>query len=119
MAESIVVFISRGPYGLEDAFAGLRFALSQIASGVIFDVTVILMEEGVLNAKAGQQSYAIGMPSNFSAIEDLLALDVAVYVINEDVEALGLKDQLGDGVEGMDRAAVPALVDEKDIIVTF
>ncbi len=50
MAESTLVLVMRPPYGLEEAFAGLRLALAMAVNGM--KTSVVLAEDGVYNALA-------------------------------------------------------------------
>ena len=120
MVETILTIIKTAPYGREDAFAGLRFSLSQIAAGMLDACDTLLVEDGIYNAKLGQDTEAIKMPSNLEATEDLLDLDGKVFAVREDIESryLTLEDLL-EGVEIVSLADVPQLVENYDVFVTY
>ena len=100
MVETLLTIIKTAPYGREDAFAGLRFSLSQIAAGMLDTCDTLLIEDGIYNAKLNQDTFAIRMPSNLDATEDLLDLDGRVFVVKEDMESRFLTpEDLMEGVE--------------------
>ena len=65
MANSTLVLITKAPYGLEDAFAGLRLALAMGVNGM--KTSVVMVEDGVFNAVITQRPEAVKMPSNIEA----------------------------------------------------
>ena len=87
MVKTMLTIIKAAPYGREDAFAGLRFSLSQIAAGMLDTCDTLLVEDGVYNAKLNQETTAIRMPSNLEATEDIMDLDGRVFVVLEDMES--------------------------------
>jgi sulfur relay (sulfurtransferase) DsrF/TusC family protein len=120
MVNSILTIVKSAPYGREDAFAGLRFSLSQIAAGMLDACDTLLVEDGVYNAKLGQETISIRMPSNLDATEDLLDLDGKVFVVKEDMESRYLRpEDLLEGVEIVALADVPKLVDKYDAFATY
>lgn len=120
MVDSMLTLVVKAPYGREDAFAGLRFALSQIASGALDRSDTVLMGDGVYNALKGQKSEEIGMPSNLEATGDLLDLDGKVFCVKEDlVERELLEGNMLEGLEIIGREKLPQLINDYDIIVTF
>jgi sulfur relay (sulfurtransferase) DsrF/TusC family protein len=120
MVESILTIVHSAPYGREDAFAGLRFNLSQIAAGMMDEADSLLVEDGVWNAVTGQDADVIRMPSNEEATEDLTDLDGKVYVVREDMEERALtEDMLLDEVTIISRADVAALIDQYDAFATY
>ena len=80
----MLVLVTRPPYGLEDAFAGLRLALAMGVNGM--KVSVVEIDDGVYNAVARQRPEAVGMPSNVEATTELHDFDTLVYVVREDLE---------------------------------
>ena len=120
MVETIVTFITKSPYGAEDAFAGLRLALSQIASGVMEKSDVLLLEDGVYNAVKTQESEAVAMPSNLSAIQDLVDFDVSVFCVKEDIEERHIPmEKITDMVKLISRKEIPSLIQEYEVNTTF
>lgn len=120
MVKTLITLITKAPYGAEDAFAGLRFALSQIASGVMEKSDVLLLEDGVYNAIKTQNSEAVEMPSNLSAIEDLIDFDVNVLCVKEDIEERDIPmEKVTDMVKIISRDEIPSLIQEYDATTTF
>ena len=104
--KSVCVVITKAPYGREDAFGGLRLALSGVTHGMRF--TVVLRGDGVWSALRGQRAEAIGMPSNESVVSDILEMGGAVWAEEGALAARGIAR--GDIVEGV-RAAPAAQLD--------
>ncbi|HUW42739.1 MAG TPA: DsrH/TusB family sulfur metabolism protein [Thermoplasmata archaeon] len=118
MASSILVLITRPPYGLEEAFAGLRLALSTGVNGM--KTSVVLMEDGVYNAVASQKSEILKMPSNVEATKDLYDFDVQVLVVKEDLASRGIQEsRLFDGLKVIPREQLKEALSEHDIVTTF
>jgi sulfur relay (sulfurtransferase) DsrF/TusC family protein len=120
MAKSILTIVAKAPYGREDAFAGLRFALSQIASGVMDKSDAVLIEDGVYNVLNNQKSEEIGMPSNFDAAEDVLGLDGKIFCIKEDMDEREIaKDNILEDVEIISRDKLSELIQGYEAVTTF
>ncbi len=120
MVKSILTIIKSAPYGKEDAFAGLRFSLSQIAAGMMDMCDTILVEDGVYNIKLGQDTRAVRMPSNLEATEDLLDLDGKVYCVREHLEERGIPlDDILDEVEIISLSDVAAIAETYDAFATY
>jgi sulfur relay (sulfurtransferase) DsrF/TusC family protein len=118
MAGSLLVLVTKAPYGLEDAFAGLRLALAMGVNGM--STTVVMMEDGVYNAVAAQKPEAVGMPSNVDATRELYDFDVSVHVVKDDLEERGIAEvALVDGLKTVDRAALKEMVGSHDLVTTF
>ncbi len=118
MAESILVLITRPPYGLEEAFAGLRLALAIAVNGM--KTTVLMMEDGVFNAVSTQKPEVVKMPSNVEATKDLYDFEVPVYVVKEDLQARGISESsLFDGLKVVELAKVKDILAENDLVTTF
>ena len=118
MAESMLVLVTKPPYGLEDAFAGLRLALAMAVNGL--SVSVVMLEDGVYNAVAAQKPDAVGMPSNADATTELYDFDVPVYVVREDLAGRGLSDEtMFEGLKPIDRAGLIEMVSTHDVVTTF
>ena len=118
MADSMMVLITRPPYGLEDAFAGLRLALAMAVNGM--SVSVVMVEDGVYNAVAGQKPEAVSMPSNKEATIELYDFDVPVFVVREDLAERGLsEDSMFEGLKVIERSALKEMVSKNDVVTTF
>lgn len=118
MAESTLVIVTRPPYGLEEAFAGLRLALAMSVNGM--KTSVILAEDGVYNALASQKAEAVRMPSNMEATKELYDFDVPVYVVKEDLEERGVPESaLFEGLTIVPESRIRELVEEHSVTTTF
>ena len=119
MVDTMFSIITKPPYGLEDAFAGLRLAYSQMASGTFFRSDVLLMDDGVFNAVKTQESEAVGMPSNLDAISDLLGFECKVFCVREDLgERMIPEVMVTDMVKMISRKEIPAILEDYEIITT-
>lgn len=118
MAGSMLVLVTKPPYGLEDAFAGLRLALAMAVNGL--RTSVVMTEDGVFNAVAKQKPEAVAMPSNVEATVELYDFDVPVHVVREDLEERGIRESaLFDGLKVVDRSALKTMLAEHDVSTTF
>jgi tRNA 2-thiouridine synthesizing protein D len=118
MANSILVLITKAPYGLEDAFAGLRLALAMGVNGM--KTSVVMVEDGVFNAVKTQKPEAVKMPSNLEATKELYDFEVPVYVVKEDLAARGISEvNLFDGLKVVPAGALKGLVAEHEVVTTF
>lgn len=118
MAKSFLVIVTKPPYGLEEAFAGLRLALAMAVNGM--RTTVLMVEDGVFNAVSTQRPETIKMPSNIDAAKDLYDFDSQILVVKEDLEARGIPEsRLFDGLKVVESAALKRLLSEHDLITTF
>jgi sulfur relay protein TusB/DsrH len=118
MATSTLVLITKAPYGLEEAFAGLRLALAMGVNGM--KTSVLMLEDGVYNALATQKADAVKMPSNMEATKELYDFDVPVYVLKEDLDARGIPgSKLFEGLKVVPASAARQLLAEHDVTTTF
>lgn len=118
MAESTLVLVTRSPYGLEEAFAGLRLALAMSVNGM--KTSVVLAEDGVYNALASQKADAVKMPSNMDATKELYDFDVPVYVVKEDLDERAIPESaLFEGLKVVPASKIRELVEEHSVTTTF
>jgi len=118
MANSALVLITKAPYGLEEAFAGLRLALAMSVNGM--KTTVVMIEDGAYNAVKDQKPETVKMPSNIDATKDLYDFDVQALVVKEDLEARGIgEDRIFDGLKLIPATDLRKLVADHDIVLTF
>ncbi len=118
MANSILVMITKPPYGLEEAFAGLRMALAMGVNGM--KTTVLLQEDGVYNAVGTQKPEAVKMPSNIEATKELYDFDIPVFVVKEDLEGRGIQESmLFEGLKTVPAVKVKDMIAEHDLVTTF
>lgn len=118
MAGSTLVLVTKPPYGLEEAFAGLRLALAMAVNGM--KTSVVMMDDGVYNAVASQKAEAVSMPSNVEAAKELYDFDVSVMVVREDLAARGVDESgLFEGLKVISEAELRTLLAEHDVVTTF
>jgi tRNA 2-thiouridine synthesizing protein D len=119
MAESIVVLITKPPYGTEEAFAGLRLSLAMMVSGVVGRSTVILLGDGTLNAVATQDPDVIEMPSNVEAITDLDDFEGEIYCVEEDLRERLVDVEVISNVQMISWKRAREIIEEHDLVTTF
>ena len=118
MASSTLVLITRSPYGLEEAFAGLRLALAMGVNGM--KTSVLMLEDGVYNAVGTQRSEIVKMPSNIEATKELYDFEIPVYVVKEDLAARGIPEsRLFEGLKVVPASDAKKLLEEHDVVTTF
>jgi sulfur relay protein TusC/DsrF len=118
MASSSLVLITKAPYGLEEAFAGLRLALAMGVNGM--KTSVVMLEDGVYNALGTQKPEAVRMPSNMDATKELYDFDVPVYVVKEDLAARGIPEsKVFEGLKVVPASKVKELLAGHDVVTTF
>lgn len=110
MADSLLVLITKGPYGLEEAFAGARLALGGKVSGLMETSNVLLMGDGTLNALKAQNHEAVAMPSNLAALQDIMDLEGEVYCVEPD-----LRQRVGD-MEALEGVKMVTWAEARDIV---
>ncbi len=119
MAQSVLVLITKAPYGYEEGFAGARLALSQLAGGMISKCNILLVGDGTLNAVAGQKPESLMMPSNADSLNDLLDFEAKVYCVKDD-----LRERVGDvavleSVTAIDWKEARRIIADHDLVTTF
>jgi tRNA 2-thiouridine synthesizing protein D len=119
MAKSLLILVTKPPYGFEEAFAGLRAGLGMLASGQVPVSNALLVGEGTLNAVAAQKPEAIKMPSNIEAVTDIMDFEAKVYVVREDLQHLVGDVPLIEGVELIDWEKARQVIAEHDMVTTF
>jgi tRNA 2-thiouridine synthesizing protein C len=119
MAKSILVVITKGPYGFEEAFAGLRLALGMMVSGQVQKCGVLLIGDGTLNAVKSQKPEAVGMPSNAEAINDLTDFDMPILCVSEDLQDRVGKVETLEAVKLGSWDDARAMIEEYELVNTF
>ena len=113
MAESLLILITKGPYGLEEAFAGARLALGCKVSGIMENAAILLIGDGTLNACKMQRPEEVGMPSNLAALQDFMDLEGAIYCVQQDL------DQRVGGVEVLEGVNMITWDQAREIIRSY
>lgn len=119
MAESLLVLITKAPYGMEEAFAGARLALGGMVSGLMENSGILLIGDGTLNALEAQAPGAVGMPSNLEALQDVLDLDGRVYCVEEDLHARAGDMKVLEGIKLISWEEARGVVKSYQLVNTF
>jgi tRNA 2-thiouridine synthesizing protein D len=119
MAESLLVLITKGPYGLEEAFAGARLALGGKVSGLMENTNVLLMGDGTLNALKVQNNEVVAMPSNLAALQDIMELEGEVYCVEPDLHQRAGDLEALEGVKMVTWAEARDIVKKHQLVNTF
>jgi len=93
------------PYGTERCFNAIRLAQTMLKGEDAPDITVFLMADAVICAKAGQTT-----PNGYYNMEHMIkgvARQAGVYLCGTCMDARGLADD--DLVEGTQRSTMPEL----------
>ena len=107
----LVIEIVHGPYGKENAYAGMFIAMGWVAVGN--DVIVVLHSDGVYAARKGQKDpmKEISLPSVEKQVMDILGEGGRVIADRTCIEVRGIdRDMLIEGVEVLDSEALVELV---------
>jgi len=113
-------FINRkAPYGTIYALESLEVVL--ISAAFDQDVSLVFADDGVYELKKGQATKAIGMKNFSPTYRALEGYDIEkLYVDKDSMEARGLTtDDLIVDVEVLDSAAMAALLEEQDVVLSF
>jgi tRNA 2-thiouridine synthesizing protein C len=119
MAESLLVLVTKGPYGLEEAFAGARLALGGKVSGLMENSNILLIGDGTLNALEAQRPEAVGMPSNLAALQDFMDLEGEVYCVEPDYRQRVGNMKPYEGVKMVSWAEAREIVKKHQLVNTF
>lgn len=119
MASSILVLITKPPYGYEEAFAGTRLGLGMLSSGNVEKSNVLLVGDGTLNAVAGQRPDVVRMPSNMEALSDMTDFEAKVYCVRSDLEERVGQVKTLDFIEMIDWDTARKIIAEHEMVTTF
>ena len=116
---SLLIYCTHGTYGRDDdAYGALLQANHAVARGM--NVTLVLVEDGVLLSKKGQNPSKIGLPNNLDEISDFIELNGNLIVCKEYIQERGVNDdELIDGVEIIPFLNILDLIEKSEITLTF
>jgi predicted peroxiredoxin len=116
---SLLIYCTHGTYGRDDdAYGALLQANHSVARGM--NVVLVLVEDGVLLSKKGQNPSKLGLPNNFDEINDFIELGGKIVVIKESLEQRGVnKDEIVDGAEIIPFLDIIDLIEQYEITLTF
>lgn len=116
---SLLIYCTHGTYGRDDdAYGAILQANTALARGM--NVSFVLVDDGVLMAKKGQNPDKIGLPNNLKEIADFIDLGGRLIVIKESLKERGVAEsELVDGVELMKFTHLNNLIEQHQISLTF
>jgi predicted peroxiredoxin len=116
---SLLIYCTHGTYGRDDdAYGALLQANHAVARGM--NVTLVLVEDGVLLSKKNQNPSKIGLPNNLDEIKDFIELGGILIVIKESLEERGVKEnEIIDGAEISPYLDIVDLIEKNEISLTF
>ena len=116
---SLLIYCTHGTYGRDDdAYGALLQANHAVARGM--DVTLVLVEDGVLLSKKDQNPSKIGLPNNLDEINDFIELGGSLIVCKESLHERGVNyDELIDGAEIVPFLNIFYLIEKSEITLTF
>ena len=117
--KKLLIYATHGTYGRDDdAYGAMLAANAALAKGL--DVILVLVEDGVAMAKAGQDTAGLGLPNNLDDLGDFAELGGRLVIVEEHLEERGIgKGELIEGCEFTPLAGVAGLVAETDVTLTF
>jgi tRNA 2-thiouridine synthesizing protein C len=117
MKQSVVVLLTRAPYGRVHVPEGMRAARGVAAGFDRHDVTAVFTQDGVYAARAAVDRDALNLPGH---IDDLFAEDGRMVV---DGTAMARRDipptEIAPDIDVLDGAEITALLREVDHTLDF
>ncbi|HID73473.1 MAG TPA: hypothetical protein EYP43_00315 [Thermoplasmata archaeon] len=119
METTILIYATHGTYGRDDdSYGTMLMANAALAKGV--PTTLLLVDDGVAMAVAGQDTSRLGLPNNLDEITDFLDLGGRLCILRGSLEERGIrKDELVEGAEVVDTGDVVDLIEGHRITLTF
>ncbi|MDD1770739.1 MAG: DsrE family protein [Methanomassiliicoccales archaeon] len=110
----LVLDIAHGPFGRENAYAGLFVAMAWVSVGN--DVAVVLRGDGVFAARRGQADSMkeINLPNTEKQVRDIIGEGGRIVADSDSMISRSMSaDQLVEGVEVLSKREIRALIAEK------
>jgi predicted peroxiredoxin len=116
---SVLIYCTHGTYGRDDdVYGSILQANHALARGM--NVTFVLVEDGVLMSKKGQNPAKVGSPSNLDELHDFIELGGTLIVIKESLEERGItNEEIVEGAEITPFLDVVDLIEQNKISLTF
>ena len=116
---SLLIYCTHGTYGRDDdAYGALLQANHAVARGM--NIALVLVGDGVLLCKRGQDPSKIGFPNNLDEIKDFIELGGRLIVIKESLEERGIhNDEIIEGAEITPFLDIVDLIEKNEITLTF
>jgi tRNA 2-thiouridine synthesizing protein D len=115
----MLIYATHGTYGRDDdTYGALLAANAALAKGM--EVTMLLVEDGVAMAKAGQDPSALGVPNNLDELGDFTELGGRLVVVKEHMEERGIgESELVEGAEVVFLKDIVSLIEGHSLSLTF
>jgi predicted peroxiredoxin len=116
---SVLIYCTHGTYGRDDdVYGAILQANHALARGM--NVTFVLVEDGVLMSKKGQNPAKIGLPNTLDELHDFIELGGTLLVIKESLEERGItNEEIVEGAEITPFLDVVDLIEQNKISLTF
>ncbi|MHA1791968.1 MAG: DsrE family protein [Promethearchaeota archaeon] len=92
MVESVVIICDSSPVGKNSAAEAIRQGAGFVALGEMLDCKVIFMKDAVLMLNKNADFTSVGMDPVDGIIEMAELSDLEIYVINDDLKAMGMTE---------------------------
>lgn len=114
----VAMILRRPPYGDINAAEAVRHALGGAADGL--EISIILLDAGVLLVKKGQNETATGFTNLEAALKDSIDMGVIVYADKSSLREQYMEAQdITDGVKIVNGAEISELLKEADQTMIF
>lgn len=114
----IAMILRKAPYGDVNAAEAVRHALGAVSDDM--EVSLILVDGGVLLARKGQDDTGTGFTNLETSLKDCKEMGVEVVADNLSLIEHGLKEEeVVDGVKLTDEDAIGAILKEAETTMIF
>ena len=114
----IAMILRRAPYGDINAAEAVRHALGAVSDDM--EVSLILVDGGVLLARKGQDDTGTGFTNLETTLKDCTEMGVEVFADNLSLIEHGLKEEdVVDGVKLTDEDAIATILKEAEKTMIF
>lgn len=116
--QNIAMILKRPPYGDINAAEAVRHALGAVSSEI--NVTLILVDGGVLLAKKGQDESTTGFTSLGDSLRDCIEMGVSVYADIASLKAKGVaSSDLLENVKPVGWEEIAGLIKDAESTMIF
>jgi sulfur relay (sulfurtransferase) DsrF/TusC family protein len=114
----IAIMLRKPPYGSIDAAEAVRYALGGISEGM--RTALILIDGGVLAARAGQEAAPAGFAEISAAIADAVSMGVEVYAEKTSLRREHLEpEEMIEGIKVVNGIDIASIVGEAKTAFIF
>ena len=116
---SLLIYTTHGTYGRDDdGYGALMAGNAALAMGL--DATLLLVDDGVVMAKSGQNTTKIGLPNNLEDLQDFIDLGGKLFVVRECLEERGISDvELIGEAKVIGFTELPGIIQEHSTSITL